>query len=187
MGVSGPMKNQTVTASLVRPESPDLWTNEGWPDPMPGLLLGAGAVAGALLIWARRKTPRSTRVLEPAPADRVPGVQNRRSTDTVPVDLMAAIDSIFQRQVMDGERRLGDPHWQSGTGRNVGYDVLEAAQAARGAVRTALAGSGDGGLDPGKAVDALDALIAAWRNRPGDDDGYGIATLHEIRRDLSAL
>jgi hypothetical protein len=103
------------------------------------------------------------------------------------VDLMAAIDSIFQRQVMDGERRLGDPHWQSGTGRNVGYDVLEAAQAARGAVRTALAGSGDGGLVPGKAVDALDALIAAWRNRPGDDDGYGIATLHEIRRDLSAL
>jgi hypothetical protein len=60
-------------------------------------------------------------------------VQNRPSTDTVPVDLLAAIDSIFQRQVMDGERRLGDPHWQSGTGRNVGYDVLEAAQAARGA------------------------------------------------------
>lgn len=79
MGVSGPLNNQTVTASLARPESPDLWTSEGWPDPMPGLLLGAGAVAGALLIWARRKGPRSARNLEPAPADRVPGVQDRRS------------------------------------------------------------------------------------------------------------
>jgi len=148
------------------------------------LLLGAGAVAGALLIWARRKRPRLSRDLEPNPAARV---QAERATDTVSAELVAAIDSIFQRQVMDGERRLGDPHWQSGAGRNVGHDVLEATEAARRAVQTALAGSRTRVLGLLRADDALDALIARWRERPGDDDGYGIATLHQIRRDLSAL
>ena len=100
---------------------------------------------------------------------------------------MSAIESIFQRQVMDGERRLGDPHSQSGAGRNVGYDVLEATEAARRAVQTGLAGSRTRVLVPRRAVDAMDALITGWRERPGDDDGFGIATLHEIRRDLAAL
>ena len=187
MGVSGPLNIQAATTSFAGPESPDPATIEGWPDPMPGLLLGAGAVAGAILIWARQKRTRSTRAPEPTAAGTVSGVQDRRAGDTASVDLATAIESIFQRQVMDGERRLGDPHWQSGTGRNVGYDVLEATHAARGAVQTALASSGDRGPAPGRAGDALDALIADWRKRPGDDDGYGIATLHEIRRDLSAL
>jgi hypothetical protein len=187
MGVSGPLNIQAATTSFAGPESPDPATIEGWSDPMPGLLLGAGAVAGAILIWARQKRTRSIRTPEPKAAGTVSGVQDRRAGDTASVDLAAAIESIFQRQVMDGERRLGDPHWQSGTGRNVGYDVLEATHAARGAVQTALASSGDRSLVTGSAVDALDALIADWRKRPGDDDGYGIATLHEIRRDLSAL
>lgn len=180
--VSGPVTNQT--ASLSRPGSLDHVTNEAWSDPMLGLLLGAGAVAGALLIWARRKRPRPSRDLEPTSAARS---QREPAPETVSEELLAAIESIFQRQVMDGERRLGDRHWQSGAGRNVGYDVLEATAAARRAVQPALAGSRTRRLALLRAVDALDTLIARWRERPGDDDGYGIATLHEIRRDLAAL
>lgn len=181
------MTNQTTIGLLSRAESTDVDMNEGWSDPVLGLLLGAGAVAGALLIWARRRRPRSSRDLEPTPAVVVPRVQAERATDTVSADLVAAIDSIFQRQVTDGERRLGDPYWKSGTGRNVGYDVLEATKAARSAVQTVLAGSRTRRQVLIRADDALDSLIARWRERPGDDDGYGIATLHEIRRDLAAL
>jgi len=113
--------------------------------------------------------------------------QAERTTDTVSEDLVAAIESIFQRQVVDGERRLGDSHWQSGSGRNVGYDVLEATAAARRAVQPLLAVCRTRRQLLLRADDALDTLIARWRERPGDDDGYGIATLHEIRRDLAAL
>ena len=182
MAVSGPVTNQT--ASLSRPDSADRVTNEGWSDPMLGLLLGAGAVAGALLIWARRKRPRPSRDLG---STSVASVQAERATDTVSEELVAAIESIFQRQVMDGERRLGDRYWQSGAGRNVGYDVLEATAAARRAVQPALASSRTRRQALLRADDALDTLITGWRERPGDDDGYGIATLHEIRRDLAAL
>ena len=187
MVVSGPVNIQTVTTALARPESPGRATNEGWSDPMLGLLLGAGAVAGAILIWARRKRTRPTPDPQPTPAVTVSGVQDRRAADTVSVDLTAAIDSIFQRQVTDGQRRLGDPHWQSGAGRNVGYDVLEATAAARREVEPALASSRTRRQALRRAIDYLDRLIERWRERPGDDDGYGIATLHEIRRDLSAL
>ena len=187
MTVSSPVTTQPVTASLSRPDSADRVTREEWSDPMVGLILGAGAVAGALLIWARRKKPRSSRDLGPKPVGTVSRVQAERATDTVSEELVAAIDSILQRQVMDGERRLGDPHWQSGAGRNVGYDVLEATEASRRAVQTALAVSRTKRQVLHRAVDALDALIVRWRERPGDDEGYGIATLHEIRRDLSAL
>ena len=180
--VSGPVTNQT--ASLSRPDSLDHVTNEAWSDPMLGLLLGAGAVAGALLIWARRKRPLPSRDLEPTSAARS---QREPAPDTVSEELLAAIESIFQRQVMDGERRLGDRHWQSGAGRNVGYDVLEATAAARRAVQPALAGSRTRRQALRRAIDYLDRLIERWRERPGDDDGYGIATLHEIRRDLAAL
>ena len=158
--------------------------NEGWSDPMVGLLLGAGAVAGALLVWARWTRPRPSRDPGATPAARV---QDERATDTVSEELVAAIESVFQRQVMDGDRRLGDPHWQSGAGRNVGYDVLEATAAARREVEPALASSRTRRQALRRAIDYLDRLIERWRERPGDDDGYGIATLHEIRRDLAAL
>lgn len=180
--VSGPVTNQT--ASISRPDGADRMTNEGWSDPIVGFLLGAGAVAGALLIWARRKRPRPSRDLEPTSAARS---QREPAPDAVSEELLAAIESIFQRQVMDGERRLGDRHWQSGAGRNVGYDVLEATAAARRAVQPALARSRTRRQALRRAIDYLDRLIERWRERPGDDDGYGIATLHEIRRDLAAL
>jgi hypothetical protein len=151
--VTGPVTNQT--ASLSRPDSLDHVTNEGWSDAMLGLLLGAGAVAGALLIWARRKRPRASRVLGSTSAARD---QSEPAPDAVSEELVAAIESIFQRQVMDGERRLGDRHWQSGAGRNVGYDVLEATAAARRAVQPALAGSRTRLLALLRADDALEVI-----------------------------
>jgi hypothetical protein len=182
--VSGPVTNQSVTASLSSPESTDRVTNEGWSDPMLGLLLGAGAVAGALLIRARRRIPRPSLNFGSTSAALD---QREPATDTVSEELAAAIESIIQRQIMDGERRTGDPYWQSGGGRNVGYDVIRAAQDAERVVKTALAGSQTRDLALRRAVDALDAWIVRWREQPGDDDGFGIATLHEIRRDLAAL
>jgi len=158
--------------------------NEGWSDPMVGLLLGAGAVAGALLVWARWTRPRLSRDPGSTPAARV---QEEQATDTVSEELVAAIEGVFQRQLTDGDRRLGDSHWQSGAGRNVGYDVIEATAAARRAVQPLLAGCRTRRQALLRADDAMDTLIARWRELPGDDDGYGIATLHEIRRDLAAL
>jgi hypothetical protein len=98
---------------------------------------------------------------------------------------VVAIERIFQRNVMDGERRLGDPQWQSGTGRNVDYDLLEATEAARRTFETALAAAMTRRRVLRRAVDAMDSLITGWRERPGDDYGYCIATLHEIRRELA--
>ena len=72
---------------------------------------------------------------------------------------------IFARQLADATRRLSSSHWSSGGGRNVGMDVYGAH---------------------GRALAALKAL-AAQRAAPGDDDGYGIATLGEIRRDVERL
>lgn len=42
--------------------------------------------------------------------------------------------------------------------------------------------------DPlGALLQALEDLMTAYRQAPGDDDGYGIATLGEIHRDVARL
>jgi len=94
---------------------------------------------------------------------------------------------VFARQSADAAEKMASSYWTSDRGVNVGHDVFRAHQTAlntflkvidkRPQSRSAL-------LD---AVTAIDALIPAWRNAPGDADGYGIGTLHEIRRDLAAL
>ncbi len=94
---------------------------------------------------------------------------------------------ILARQLADANRRLSSGHWSSGGGRNVGMDVLQAQGAALAAVK-ALAARRPRPRDPlGALLKALDELIAARRAAPGDDDGYGIATLGEIRRDVERL
>jgi hypothetical protein len=92
---------------------------------------------------------------------------------------------IFARQLADATMRLSSSHWSSGGGRNVGMDVLQARGRALAAL-TALAGRRP--RDPLAALlAALDELMAAQRAAPGDDDGYGVATLGEIRRDVERL
>jgi len=94
---------------------------------------------------------------------------------------------IFARQLADANMRLASGHWSSGGGRNVGMDVLQARGRALGALK-ALAASRPRPRDPlGALLMALDDLIAARRAEAGDDDGYGIATLGEIRRDVERV
>ena len=92
---------------------------------------------------------------------------------------------IFARQLADATLRLSSSHWSSGAGRNVGMDVLQAHGRALAALK-GLAASRP--RDPLEALlKALDDLMAAQRTSAGDDDGYGIATLGEIRRDVERL
>lgn len=92
---------------------------------------------------------------------------------------------IFARQLADATRRLSSSHWSSGGGRNVGMDVYFAHGRALTALK-ALAARRP--RDPLNALlKVLDDLMDAQRAAPGDDDGYGIATLGEIRRDVERL
>lgn len=92
---------------------------------------------------------------------------------------------IFAKQLADATRRLSSSHWSSGGGRNVGMDVYYAHGRALAALK-ALAAQRP--LDPLDALlKVLDDLMAAQRAAPGDEDGYGIATLGELRRDVERL
>jgi hypothetical protein len=94
---------------------------------------------------------------------------------------------VFARQSADAAEKMASSYWTSDRGVNVGHDVFRANQTAlttflnvidrRPRSRSAL-------LD---AVTAIEALTTAWRIAPGDTDGYGLGTLHEIRRDLATL
>lgn len=92
---------------------------------------------------------------------------------------------IFARQLADATRRLSSSHWSSGGGRNVGMDVYFAHGRAVAALKALAA---ERPRDPLNALlKVLDVLMDAQRAAPGDDDGYGIATLGEIRRDVERL
>ncbi len=94
---------------------------------------------------------------------------------------------IFARQLADANRRLSSSHWASGSGRNVGHDVLRARHGALETLRR-VAALRPPPRDPlGALLIALENLMTAHRQAPGDDDGYGIATLGEIRRDVERL
>lgn len=92
---------------------------------------------------------------------------------------------IFARQLADATMRLSSSHWSSGGGRNVGMDVLQARGRALGALESLAARRPRDPLET--FLKALDDLMAAQRTSPGDDDGYGIATLGEIHRDVARL
>lgn len=94
---------------------------------------------------------------------------------------------VFARQSADAARRMSCGHWTSDRGHNVGRDVLQAHDQAINLFRQALASGTSQGRPLKDTVAALDALIERQRDRPGDEDGYGLATLHEIRKDLARL
>lgn len=93
----------------------------------------------------------------------------------------------FARQSADAAKRMSSAHWTSDRGRNVGLDVLQATEQALGLVLHVLDSRPAARWPLRAAIEALDALIEPRRGEPGDDDGYGLATLHEIRRDLALL
>lgn len=94
---------------------------------------------------------------------------------------------VFASQSADAARRMSSDHWTSDRGHNVGRDVLHAHDQAITLFRQALASRARRGRPLDDTVAALDALIDGQRDRPGDEDGYGLATLHEIRKDLARL
>lgn len=93
--------------------------------------------------------------------------------------LRGRIILILARQLADANERLGSSHWTGSDGHNVGRDVLQAYGVALGAVR------GSGSIEA--LVEALASQSRAYRDRAGDPDGYGSATLGEIERDLRHL
>lgn len=94
---------------------------------------------------------------------------------------------VFARQAAEGAPRLASSYWISDRGHNVGRDILQAQAAALTVFRQILE-SRPRDHDPLQvAVDALGQLIIRHRAQPGDEDGYGLGTLHEIRRDLAHL
>lgn len=99
--------------------------------------------------------------------------------------LRPEIISIFARQRRDGERRLASSYFQSGRGPNIGLDVLDAYNRALNTLKSTLSRQQDQSLKG--VLSALDELIEAQRLSVRDADGYGMATLGEIRRDLMAL
>jgi hypothetical protein len=93
----------------------------------------------------------------------------------------------FARQSADAAKRMSSAHWTSDRGRNVGLDVLQANEQALGLFIQVLESRPPARRPLEAMIKALDALIERRRSEPGDDDGYGLATLHEIRRDLALL
>ncbi len=149
-----------------------------------------------VLPWKRRPSDLETvsALLDRPPSPRLSAaieetarVLTQRRLGSGLASLRPRLILVFARQSADAAEKMASSYWTSDRGVNVGHDVFRAHQTAlntflkvidkRPQSRSAL-------LD---AVTAIDALIPAWRNAPGDADGYGIGTLHEIRRDLAAL
>lgn len=96
---------------------------------------------------------------------------------------------IFARQAADASRRLGSSYWSSGGGRNVGHDVRDAHDRALRVLIQSLKQTPK--QTPGAGLPEILAahrnLMDAYRRSAPDPDGYGIATLGEIERDLEGL
>lgn len=93
----------------------------------------------------------------------------------------------FARQRADADRRLASDHWRSGSGHNVGLDVRAAEARARALLLEVAARRPPSRRPLRETLERLDALIETQRAGPGDVVGYGLATLHELRRDLAEL
>lgn len=118
-----------------------------------------------------------------ATADRLTDARLGRRLRSLRPQLVLA----FARQSADAAKRMSSAHWTSDRGRNVGLDVLQANEQALGLVLQVLVSRPAARRPLQTAIKALDGLIERRRGEPGDEDGYGLATLHEIRRDLALL
>ncbi|QTN19227.1 hypothetical protein HZ989_13540 [Brevundimonas sp. AJA228-03] len=94
---------------------------------------------------------------------------------------------IFARQSEDATRKLSDSYWTSDRGHNVGIDVYHAYGNALAAFLVVLDRRPRSKTPLLDAAAAIEALMPPMRIEPADPDGYGLATLHEIRRDLASL
>jgi len=101
--------------------------------------------------------------------------------------LHAPLVMVFARQRADAGMRLASSYWSSNGGRNVGMDVLAAEGRARGVLLKVLKRRPRSRRLLADLVQSLDQVIVAQRRDAADQDGYGLATLHEIRRDLAEL
>ena len=128
------------------------------PEASPGLLSGAEAAARVLTLSLLGPQLRDQRI-----------------------DLCL----IFARQAADAERRLASSYFAFGGGRNVGHDVLDAHNRALRVLTNTLMEKPGSGL--AEVLAAHDGLVRVYRQHALDPDGYGAATLGEIRRDLEDL
>jgi hypothetical protein len=96
--------------------------------------------------------------------------------------LEARIDRILQAQDADGAARLSDPSYPPQVGQAIQY----AAHLARSAIGHP-SDSTDAVSFLRGAVERIQALHQRWRQEEEDEDGFGSATLHEVRRDLESL
>jgi hypothetical protein len=94
---------------------------------------------------------------------------------------------VFARQAEDAARKLSDSYWRSDQGHNVGIDVDRAYRAGLGAFLNVLDRRPRSKSPLQDAVAAIAALEPPLRIAPADPDGYGLATLGEIERDLTRL
>jgi len=93
----------------------------------------------------------------------------------------------FARQSEDAARRLSDSYWTSDRGHNVGQDGYYAYRAALGVFLKVLDRRPRSKTPLQDTVAAIEALKPPLRIEPADPDGFGLATLGEIQRDLSRL
>jgi len=101
--------------------------------------------------------------------------------------LRPAIVLAFARQAADGARRLKSDYWRSDAGENVGQEVLRANGRALTAVKRVLATAPSKQRALPMILETLNALVDTQRSSPSDVDGYGLATLHELHRDIERL
>lgn len=92
------------------------------------------------------------------------------------------IEAALRREHKDAEEKLANPdYW-----RDVGAHVSRAAVKCE----TVLLPIPEGGPDQAyydRVLPALDAVVQEFRDDDRDEDGYGVATVHQINRDLQEL
>jgi hypothetical protein len=113
----------------------------------------------------------------------------RRTRQTGAMD---AIRHYFLAQLAEQEaeaaRHLRDGYWtDSRTGRNVGLDELQAIGAMKAIALDPRPGEEDAHIYLGRLLADLDDVANRFRAAAPDPDGYGIATIGTVARQLAAF